>query len=65
MFYVHGKWASRLVNTVGISRKHEMSRAFICVVCVYTGHCPSLGRRGRGDYMAMERGYDVPPLLSG
>lgn len=36
MFNVHGKWASRLVNTVGISRKHEMSRAFICVftVCV-------------------------------
>lgn len=34
MFYVHGKWASRLVNTVGISRKHEMSRAFICVLCV-------------------------------
>lgn len=70
MFNVHGKWASRLVNTVGISRKHEMSRAVICVftvccVCVYTGHCPSLGRRGRGDYRAMERGYDVPPLLSG
>lgn len=37
----------------------------LCVLCVYTGHCPSLGRRGRGDYRAMERGYDIPPLLSG
>lgn len=64
MFYFHGKWASRLVNTVGISRKHEMSRAVVCVftVCVPDIVHPSVGVAE--ETRAIERGYDFPPLLS-
>lgn len=69
MFYFHGKWASRLVNTVGISRKHEMSRAVVCVFtvcCVCTG-TPDIVHPSVGvaeETRAIERGYDFPPLLS-
>lgn len=60
-----GKQASKHGRYLGTKCHEPLYVCLLCVVCVYTGHCPSLGRRGRGDYRAMERGYDIPPLLSG
>lgn len=55
----HGRYLEKARNVT------SLYMCVYCVCCVFTGHCPPLGRRGRGDYRAMERGYDIPPLLSG